>query len=133
VQTQEYPVRESPALIELKRRQLDLLPWAITKVNRQGIFTYGNEALHRLLGMAPIEGRMLADLFHGDDLTLVRQQLESRFTSRASGLYQVEAIRPADGVRIEIQCSAMPDTNEWGDVIGSIALLRELPFEEDAF
>jgi hypothetical protein len=26
----------------------------------------------------------------------------------------------------------MPETNEWGDVIGSIALLRKLPFEEAA-
>lgn len=131
MQAQTSPAPESPALIELKRRQLDLLPWAITKVNRQGIFTYGNEALHRLLGVDRIEDRILADLFHGADLTLVRQQLESRFTSRANGQYQVEAIRPADGARIAILCSAMPETNEWGDVIGSIALLRTLPVEED--
>jgi PAS domain S-box-containing protein len=132
VQPQESPARESSALIELKRRQLDLLPWAIAKVNRQGIFTFGNNTLHHLLGIDQIEGRMLDELFHGDDLVLVRQQLESRFISRASGQYQVEATRPADGVRIDLLCSAMPETNEWGDVIGSIALLRKLPFEEAA-
>jgi PAS domain S-box-containing protein len=124
---QESPARQSPILIELKRRQLDSLPWAIAKVNRGGMFTYGNDRLHRLLGVERIEGKMLADLFHGDDLTLVQEQLESRFTSRASDEYQVEAIGPTDGIRIALQCSAIPETNEWDDVIGSIAILRKLP------
>jgi PAS domain S-box-containing protein len=114
----------------MKRRQLDLLPWAIAKVNRQGMFTYGNEMVHRLLGVDRIEGRMLEDLFHGDDLTLVQEQLESRFTSGASDQYQVEAIRPADGARIDIECSAIPETDEWGDVIGSIAILRQRPADD---
>jgi PAS domain S-box-containing protein len=130
VQAQQSPARQSPILIELKRRQLDSLPWAIVKVNREGMFTYGNDKLHRLLGVNRIEGRMLADLFHGDDLTLVQEQLESRFTSGASDEYQVEAIRPADGIRIALQCSAIPETDEWGDVIGSIAILRKLPADD---
>ena len=115
----------------MKRRQLDLLPWAITKVNRQGMFTYGNDMVHRLLGVDRIEGRMLGDLFRGDDLILVLEQLESRFTSRASDQYQVEAIRPADDACVAIECSAIPETDERGDVIGSIAILRKRPVEDD--
>ncbi len=130
VQVPEFSNRQSPILTELKRSQLDSLPWAIAKVNRQGMFTYGNDKLHRLLGVGRIEGRMLADLFHGDDLTLVQEQLESRFTSGASDEYQVEAIGPTDGIRIALQCSAIPETDEWGDVIGSIAILRKLPADD---
>ena len=127
MQIQESPVRQSQFLIGLTREQLDRLPWAwaIAKVNRQGVFTYGNRAMCEIVGLESVEGRTLGDLFRGNDLAMVREHLESRFTRGAVDEYEVEVIRPGDGVRVPIRCSAMPETNDRGEVVGAIAIVRD--------
>src|SRR5689334_23038616 len=109
MQIQESPLRQSQLLIELKREQLDDLPWAIAKVNGLGVFTYGNRAMCEIVGAESIEGKTLADVFVGDDLHVVREHFESRFSRRAADEYEVGVTRLKDGVRVPIRCSAMPE------------------------
>ena len=116
----------SPFLIALTREQLDGLPWAITKVNKAGVFTYGNRAMCAIVGTDSVDGKALEDFFHGDDLAEVRKHLESRFTRGAADEYEVEAIRPGDKVRVPVRISALPDADERGQTVGAIAIVRDL-------
>ena len=126
MQTQETPVRQSSFLIGLTREQLEGLPWAITKVNREGVFTYGNRAMSEIIGGESVEGKTLTDVFRGDHLAVVREHLDSRFSRGVADEYEVEAVRPTDGVCIPIRCSAMPDINDQGEIVGTIAIVRDL-------
>lgn len=130
MQTRETPIRQSEFLIGLKREQLEELPWAITKVNRQGVFTYGNRAMCDIVGLENIEGKTLADLFRGDDLVVVREHLENRFSRGAADEYEVEAIRPTDGARVPVRCLAMPEVDNSGEVVGAIAIIHDLLAED---
>jgi PAS domain S-box-containing protein len=124
--------QSSPFLIALNREQLDGLPWAITKVNKAGVFTYANRAMCAIVGTETVEGKALADFFHGDDLVAVREHLESRFTRGAADEYEVEAIRPGDHVRVPVRISALPDADERGQTVGAIAIVRDLLSESVA-
>ena len=58
------------------------------------------------------------------------KHLESRFTRGVVDEYEVEVVRPGDGVRVPIRCSAMPETNDRGEVVGAIAIVRDLLAED---
>jgi PAS domain S-box-containing protein len=121
---------QSPFLIGLTRESLESLPWAIAKVARNGVITYGNRMMCEIAGTESVDGKNISDLFHGKDLDVVRHHLESRFTRRAADEYRVKLERLSDHVRVPILCSAMPETNERGKVVGVIAFVRELLTED---
>lgn len=123
-------IEEAHFLIGLKREQVDSLPWAVAKADRQGVFTYGNREMCDIAGVDSIEGRNVSDLFKGNDLATVRRHLESRFTGGVADEYRVELTRPADGFRIPVLCSAMPETDQRGQVVGGIAWVRDLLTED---
>src|SRR5208283_6118979 len=79
----------SKFLLVLTREQLDSFPLAVVKVNRQGVYTYGNRAMCEILGVDSVEGKRLEDVFRDDQLDLVRQHLDSRFSSEAIDEYKV--------------------------------------------
>jgi PAS domain S-box-containing protein len=116
-------------LIGLKREQVDSLPWGILKINRQGVYTYANHAMCEIVGVN-IEGRKITDLFKGDDLAVAQKHFEARLTRRAADEYRVELTRPTDGVKVPVLVSALPETNELGEVVGGIAILRDLLIED---
>lgn len=124
------PIEESRFLIGLKREQVDSLPWAIAKVDRRGVFTYGNREMCGIVGVDSLEGRNVSDLFTGDDLATVLRHLESRFTGRVADEYRVELTRPTDGFRIPVSCSSMPETDQRGQVVGVISFVRDLLTED---
>ena len=121
---------QSEFLIRLKREHLDPLPWGIAKVNRQGVYTYGNRAICEIVGVESMEGRKISDLFEGQDLTVVLEHFERRLTRRAADEYRVELTRPTDGVKVPVLISALPETNELGEVVGGIAIFRDLLTED---
>ena len=95
-------------------------------MNREGVFTYGNRAMSEIIGGESVEGKTLTDVFRGDHLAVVREHLDSRFSRGVADEYEVEAVRPTDGVCIPIRCSAMPDINDQGEIVGTIAIVRDL-------
>jgi PAS domain S-box-containing protein len=127
---QESSVQQPQVLIGLKREQLERLPWGIAKANRQGVFTYGNRAMCNIVGVESIEGKKLAEFFRGNDLGVVLNHFESRFSHQAADEYEVELTRLTDNVRIQVRCQAMPEINDRGEVIGSIAILSDVSIED---
>jgi hypothetical protein len=83
-----------------------------------------------IAGVDSMEGRNVSDLFVGDDLAVVREHLERRFTHRAADEYRVAVTRPAPSVPVPILCSAMPEINEHGEGVGVIAIVRDLLMED---
>jgi PAS domain S-box-containing protein len=125
MESQETYADPSQFLIRLTREQLDGLPWAIVKTNRQGIVTYGNRKMCEIAGLDMIEGRNISDLFDRQNLAVVRERLECRFSGVAEE-YEVELTRPGDGVQVPIWVSAMPESDERGNPVGSLAIVRDL-------
>jgi hypothetical protein len=82
-----------------------------------------------IVGTSSLEGKTVADVFSGDDLNRVRLHLERRFSDGTADEYTVVANR-ADGVRVPILCSAMPDVNDQGEIVGAVALVRDLLAED---
>jgi PAS domain S-box-containing protein len=128
--THQRAYKESHFLIGLKREQVDSLPWAIVKVDRQGAITYGNRKACEIVGVDSIEGQNVRDLFKGNDLATVLQHLESRFIRRVADEYRVELTRPIDGFRLPVCLSAMPETDQRGQVVGVISFVRDLLTED---
>jgi PAS domain S-box-containing protein len=126
MQTERASIRQSPLLIGLTGEQLDHLPRAVAKLDRRGVFSYGNRAMCEIAGVASIEGRSIEDMFRGGDLATVREHLESRFTRGAADDYEVVATRASDGVLVPIHVSAMPDIDDAGQVVGAIAMVSDL-------
>ena len=112
-------------LIGLKRAQVDRLPWAVSKVTRDGIFTYGNKKLCAIFGVKTIESRNITDFFRGDALTKVSDHLQSRFTAYVADEYSVLLTRP-DGVDVPVLISGIPELNEEGKPTAVIAFVRNL-------
>ena len=126
MRTQLATIRQTPLLIGLTDEQLDRLPWAIAKLNREGMFSYGNRAMCVIAGVASVEGRSIGDMFRGSDLATVREHLESRFTRGVADDYEVVAIRVRDGIPVPIHISAFPDIDDTGQVVGAIAIVSDL-------
>ena len=119
-------IHQDLLLIRLTAEQLDRLPWALAKLNREGVFSYGNRAMCEIAGVESMAGRSIDDMFHGSDLATVREHLESRFTRGVADDYQVVAIRVSDGVLVPIHISALPDIDDTGQVVGVIAIVSDL-------
>src|SRR5271157_2555921 len=127
MQSQMPLVEQKQVLIGLRREQLDQLPWGIVKVNKDGVFTYGNRKMCEMAGLDTIEGTNMNDLVLDDDLAVVRKHLESRFTHGEADEYRVR-LKRGGGIPVLIQ--ALPEADERGQIVGSIGIVREVMLEE---
>lgn len=124
--SQTTVVEQTQLLIGLKREQLENLPWAVAKLNREGILIYGNRKMCAIAGVETIEGRSIAELFRGEILQAVRGHLKNRFATGVADEYTATLTRPEDGVEVPILISAMPEFNDEGKTVSVIAFVRDL-------
>ncbi|MGD8208057.1 MAG: PAS domain S-box protein, partial [Thiohalocapsa sp.] len=127
----DLSVAKTELVVALRREQLDDLPWAVVKTDPQGVITYSNRGMDDIAGVESLQGRSLAEVFEGENLATVRTKLEHRLRGAAE-VYEVDLTRPGDGVRVPIEVSALPETDESGRTIGSLAIVRELLTEDVA-
>ncbi|HRZ35949.1 MAG TPA: PAS domain S-box protein [Candidatus Paceibacterota bacterium] len=130
MRSREYQAYPSNFLIRLTRQQLESVPWGITKVNQKGVFAYANQTMRDIVGVASVKGKSLPAFFRGNDLAIVRRHLKRRMARGVADEYEVGVTRPADGVRVPIRISAMPDIDDRGKVIGAIAIIRDRLIED---
>ncbi len=96
----------------------------------EGAFTYMNDAALGILGLEKWEGRTLRDVFPDDkDYLEVKKHLIERSMGK-SGEYTVEAMRPVDRKKFPVSIAAVPETDLQGNIIGSVAIVRDLSVEK---
>ena len=110
---------------------LDKFPVGVTKQTlKSGEFTYMNPAALRVLGLEGWEGKTLRDILPDDEnYSKVSNQLERRHVG-LSDAYEIEVTRPADGKKTQVSIAAVPETDLHGEVIGSMAIVRDLSLEK---
>ena len=110
---------------------LDKFPVGVTKQTlKSGEFTYMNPAALRVLGLEGWEGKTLRDILPDDEnYSKVSNQLERRHVG-LSDAYEIEVTRPADGKKTQLSIAAVPETDLHGEVIGSVAIVRDLSLEK---
>ena len=110
---------------------LDKFPVGVTKQTlKSAEFTYMNPAALRVLGLEGWEGKTLRDILPDDEnYSKVSNQLERRHVG-LSDAYEIEVTRPADGKKTQLSIAAVPETDLHGEVIGSMAIVRDLSLEK---
>jgi PAS domain S-box-containing protein len=109
---------------------LDQLLVGVARVSKTGELTYVNQAMSAIAGYDIPSGATLHDLFpNEEDLQNVTTHLAARFTERKRDEYTAFLTRRKDSRRIPVLISAVPETGEDGQVVGSIAFVRSLVTE----
>jgi len=123
------PVPVAPGLsVALPESALDMVPLGVAKVDRQQNLAYANRQLLETTGLPDWRGFKLADIFSNEDLDKVRAVLKERLEGVASE-YRVELTRHHDKRKVPVSITSFPDTNEDNEVIGTLALVRDLTLE----
>ncbi len=117
-------------VVALPESALDMVPLGIAKVDRNECFTYANQQLLHMTGLPRWQGRQLCDIFSEDDLGQVREVLRDRFEARLASEYEIDLTRSEDGRKVPVSITSFPETNERDEVVGTLALVRDLTVEK---
>lgn len=113
-------------LMEMRNKIFDRLPLSVAKVNRSGEITYLNQKALETLGLDRFEKKTLKDVFRDkENLGLVEKELKKRKRG-LSNEYEVEVTRFSDKKSIPVMISASPETDIGGNIIGTVAIIRNL-------
>lgn len=108
----------------------DKSPLAITRINRQGDFLYGNQKACKMCRLDRLEGHKVKDLYADESSwSTVKSQLEARFERGESNRYETMLTR-SNNEMFPVEITAVPDKDLQGNVIGSIAIYRDLSLEK---
>ena len=123
-------LKDAPGLaVALPESALNMVPLGIAKVDRAQRLTYANKRMLQMAGLPGWEGYTLADVFAEEDLARVREGLRSRFEERVASEYRVDLKREDNGKLVPVSITAFPETNEANEVVGTLALVRDLTIE----
>lgn len=115
--------------VALPESALDMVPLGVAKVSGHEAITYGNRKLLQITGLPDWRGRTLSDVFCEEDLITVRKVLKERFEQRLASEYRIDITRYDDGRKVPVSITSFPETNEHNDVVGTLALVRDLTVE----
>ncbi|MHA1906503.1 MAG: PAS domain S-box protein [Candidatus Thorarchaeota archaeon] len=118
-----------------EKRHRDLitnLPEGIASVDFDENFTFVNQAFCEMLGYSPDELlRMSAfELLDSENKSVLQQQTEHRKKGESSS-YELGLIRK-DGKRIVARISAVPQTNDAGEISGTISVVSDVTAKNSA-
>jgi PAS domain S-box-containing protein len=115
------------------RQELDMFnrfPLGVIKLNLDGKFTYMNPVALQLLGIDHFEGKTIRDVFPDkENYSKVKEKISKR-EKLESDDYEVVGTRWVDGVKVPIRVTAMPELGLQGNVVGSLALVRDITEEK---
>ncbi len=115
-----------------KRAEKEILrksPIGIVKVTLDGVFTFCNTEACRAFGVETLEGASVVDFLDEVNLRIVMDQLEKRKEGMGDE-YEIELTRQTDGSRIPLRISSMPETDLKGNVVGTVAIVKDLTAEK---
>ena len=111
---------------------LEQLPEGVVKVNGKGEFTYANHYFKQISGLSEWEGKTIRSVLDEKNYDIVRNRLRSRFSGSGSEEYSAELTHPGNSRKIPVMILAVPEIDECGEVIGSIAVVRDLSSENSS-
>jgi PAS domain S-box-containing protein len=115
--------------MQLYARIFDQSPLGIVKLSLDGEFTYANQSMLGMLGLDSLAGKNLKDVCDAASYAQAQAKLRERREGKG-GEYELE-IRPREGgCRVPVRVAAMPETDLDGNIIGSIAVIRNVSVEK---
>jgi PAS domain S-box-containing protein len=127
--TSDCSDNERGSLHELESllRAFDSFPLALSAVDGTGRCHYSNHSFSTISGLPNFNGHNIRELFPGkNEKQILEEQLRLRFENSASTEYDNVATRLVDGRKLPVRVSAMPLHGAVGQVIGAIAIFRDL-------
>jgi PAS domain S-box-containing protein len=122
------PAAEPTLSVAFPAHAVDMVPLGIVRTDRDGRFTYANRPMLQLAGLPGWQGLAVADLFAGPERERVMTELASRFEQRAASEYTAE-LTHVDGRAVPVSITAFPEMDATGEVVGALALVRDLSVE----
>ncbi|MCK4817986.1 GAF domain-containing protein, partial [bacterium] len=112
--------------VEMHNKIYDMSPLGIVKLDTKGAFTYANAKALEICGTDTLQGKTVKDILPDEkNFATVETNLARRKTG-LSDEYELEITRLNDGKRIPLVISAMPVTDLSGNVLGSMAIMRNM-------
>ncbi|MFW6155696.1 MAG: PAS domain S-box protein [Armatimonadota bacterium] len=119
--------RELHASEELHRRLLETMGDGLVTIDRDGIITYANRALARMMAttVEKLIGRDARELLDTDSVPILEQQIQRRFSGGPPTSYELRAIN-AEGERIPLLITATSLRDERGRVVASLGVIKDI-------
>ena len=112
-------------------RTYDHMPLGVVRIDTGRKITYANPTMTELWGRQPLIGAdFMTFATEPKDKTRLRRELRRRFKDLEGSQYEIVLTRPGDGHRIPVAISAAPEFGDNGELLGSIAFIRDLSFEK---
>lgn len=116
--------------ITVPLKALSGLNAGIVKVNRKGDFTFANDRFCDLAGVESWEGLNFRNLVSDESISAeIAEQLKNRFDKLVAEQYRLPLRRLDDGSKVYADVTAFPDTDQAGNAIESIAIVRDISSE----
>lgn len=118
----------------LYRTLVETIPHGIQEIDRTGIITFGNSALHAMLGYAPGElfGKLLWDLIPEFDRRVLPEYLAQLMQEQSQPTSYLGKIWTKDGNLLDIQVDWNYKRDEQGQVTGFISVITDITERKQA-
>jgi PAS domain S-box-containing protein len=114
----------------LRTTALDDIPLGVVRLSTAERITYLNRAAREIYNNQLALGDRLADLsMDAASRDLLRREISERFTKQRGSSYSIRLLGKTSNTSTIIEVSAVPEYDEDGKLIGSIAFLRDLSLE----
>jgi PAS domain S-box-containing protein len=114
----------------LLERTYDHIPVAVVRIGTDRAIVYANQVAKELLGSNSLVGTDFIKLVSEAHVGRLEAELRRRFDELEGSNYEIELEPPGRARRIPVTISAAPEFGSDGELVGSIAFMRDLSFEK---
>ncbi len=109
---------------------LDCLPSGVLKINKSGDITYANDAFLKIAGISSLDDMNIKTILPDkENYAIVSEHMKRRYSEMIGEEYEVVITRQIDGRKVHVNVLALPELNGDGQIVGSLALIRDLTTE----
>ncbi len=131
VTERERSTRALRASEERFRKLIEVIPYGITRVDRDGVIRLSNPAHDRLLGYAPgeLEGKVVWDLFVPEEQDMQRESFRAIARARPAPFPNLGRYRDVNGKVLDVLFNWNYEYNADGQVDGFISVITDVTEE----
>jgi PAS domain S-box-containing protein len=120
-----------PGYQRTRDRTYDHIPLGVVRIDTKRKVTYVNGAMTELWGQQSLIGTdFMVFITEPESQKVFRREMRRRFQKLEGSQYEIVFTRPGDGRQIPVAISAAPEFGDNGELLGSIAFIRDLSFEK---